>query len=47
MVIKVLQTDADLNQPENKENRNGWQNVKGRAASGKRVESLSASKSIR
>ena len=38
MVIKVLQMDADLNQPENKENRNGWQNVKGRAASGKRVE---------
>jgi lysophospholipase L1-like esterase/regulator of replication initiation timing len=45
MVIKVLQTDANLNQPENNENRNGWQNVKGRAASGKRVESLSASKS--
>ncbi|CAB4010792.1 Scavenger receptor cysteine-rich type 1 M130 [Paramuricea clavata] len=45
MVIKVLQTDADLNQPESKENRNGWQNVKGRAASEKRVETLSASKS--
>jgi hypothetical protein len=29
MVIKVLQMDTDLNQPENNENRNGWQNVKG------------------
>ncbi|CAB3998993.1 Zinc finger MYM-type 1 [Paramuricea clavata] len=45
MVIKVLQTDADLNQPESKENRNGWQNGKGRAASEKQVETFSASKS--
>ena len=44
MVIKVLLTDADLNQPENKENHNGWQKVKGRAASERRGETLSASK---
>ena len=45
-VIKVLQTDTDLNQPANTDNHNvnGWKRVKGRNVSEKRGEALSVNK---
>ena len=45
-VIKVLQTDADLNQPANTDNDNvnGWKRVNGRIVSEKRGEALSVNK---
>ena len=45
-VIKVLQTDADLNQPANTDNHNvnGWKRVNGRIVSEKRGEALSVNK---
>lgn len=45
-VIKVLQTDADRNQPANTDdhNVNGWKRVNGRTVSEKRGEALSVNK---
>ena len=45
-VIKVLQTDADLNQQANTDNHNvnGWKRVNGRIVSEKRGEALSVNK---
>ena len=45
-VIKVLQTDADLNQPANTDNHNvnGWKRVNWRIVSEKRGEALSVNK---
>ena len=47
-VIKVLQTDADLNQPANTDNQNvndnGWKRVNGCIVSEKRGEALSVNK---